>query len=177
MNYDNDRKWSDQYIPLIRQTVGPYLLVPATEEIDRTQAADLIILTGRDLTIACRVRRPGYVERWGWEFTMRSQRNNGVKTELSKIVDGWGDWMFYAFASNTPHPAFDRWFLIDLKSWRAHLLRDAQRPTPTIRKGKTPNKDKQTEFAWFDVRSFVGDPPLLIAASETVPSLMQQEAA
>lgn len=168
--YSTDRKWSDQFIPDIRRIVGPYLLIEAPLEVDQQQAADLITLKARDLTIACRVRRRysptglDYLNAYGNEFTIRCKRDSGAKTELEKIEDGWGDWMFYAIAnSNEYKDGIARWSLIDLSSWRAHMIRNSDR----IRRGEAPNDDG-TYFAWFDIWSFPESPPLLIDSSERI---------
>jgi len=166
--YANDRQWSDQFIPAITQIVGPRLLIPAPFDIDAKHAADLITLTARDITIACRVRRHGYLDKYGWEFTMRCYRASGAKTELEKITDGFGHWMFYAHAlSNAPSDGFARWLLIDLVAWRAHMIRRDK----SIKRGETANGDG-THFAWFDARTFPPSPPLLIASSEPLPSAL-----
>jgi hypothetical protein len=165
--YSTDRAYSDRFIPTIKQVVGPHLIVPADLKADIKQATDMTILTAKDMTVACRVRRPGYVDRYGWQFTMRSKRDSGAETELSKIVKGWADWMLYAFAqSDDPDDGFARWFLIDLKHWRCHLMRRTARPLC----GDRSNNDG-TYFAWFDVRSFDPDPPILVASSCEVPKL------
>ena len=65
--YETDRRWSDRYIDAIRAIIGPRLLVTAPWELDRKQNTDLMVLTARDMTIACRVRRPGYASRYGWD--------------------------------------------------------------------------------------------------------------
>lgn len=168
--YSTDRAYSDRFIPEIRRVVGPELLIVSTDEEDRTQATDMTILKGKDMKIACRVRRPGVIEKWGWEFTMRSKRDSGAETELSKIVKGWGDWMFYAFAKADNSTAFDRWFLINLAHWRAQMMRRELRPTC----GETPNGDG-TYFTWFDIRSFAPIPRIWIAASEEIPTMDDEE--
>lgn len=171
-SYQSDRQWSDQFIPAIRNIVGPHLLVPAPLEVDTKEAADLIVLRARDMTVACRIRRPGYLDRYGWQFTMRYKRDTGTKTELAKITEGWGDWMFYGFASPEGAGALVRWFLVDLHSWRAHMIRARD----SVIRGKQENGDG-TYFAWFDVRSFPEEPPILIASSEPVPRLLDFVAA
>lgn len=168
--YPTDRTYSDRFIPTIRQIVGPELMVVSNDEEDRTQATDMTILKAKDMKIACRVRRPGYLEKYGWQFTVRSKRDSGAETELSKIVKGWGDWMFYAFAKPDGSIAFDRWFLINLAHWRCHMMRRELRPI----RGETPNGDG-TYFAWFDIRSFAPTPRIWIAASEDVPTVSDEE--
>lgn len=164
MSYKSDREWSDQFIPTIRQIVGPLLLVESPLEVDRKQAADLIVLRARDMMIAARVRRSGFACRYGRQFTIRSRRDNGAQTELTKIVHGFGDWMFYGHAVAEDSAVIDPWHVIDLNHFRAHLIQDAQRPERYVKKGHTDNHDG-TWFAWFDIDSFVGDPPLLVASS------------
>lgn len=161
--YSFDRKWSDQFIPEMCRIVGPHLLIPSTLEQDTKEAADLVVLKSAGVTVACRVRRFGYAEKYANEFTIRSQRRNGSRTELEKIVDGWGDWMFYAHA-NESGDGFALWNLLDLSAWRAHLIRE-KLGGEKIKRGTKPNQDGTTEFAWFDMRSFVGEPNLIIANS------------
>lgn len=175
--YSEDRTWSDHFIPEIKRIVGPYLLIESPIEVDQKQAADLITLKARDLTIACRVRRRysptglDYLDKYGDEFTIRLKRDSGAKTEMEKIVDGWGDWMFYAIARSNDHKdGIARWSLIDLVSWRAHMIRRDKR----IRRGESPNGDG-TYFAWFDMLSFPSEPPLLIGFGELTPVIMEPE--
>lgn len=164
--WQTDKAWSDRFIPEIRQIVGPRLLVPSSLEVDRTEAADLVILRGRDMTLACRVRKPGFLQ-YRNEFTVRCKRDSGAKTELEKITEGWGDWMFYGHA-NDRQDGFALWWLLDLSAWRAHLIRDKG----CVVRGTKPNGDG-THFAWFDITSFKGDPRLVIARSEMTIEDMQ----
>lgn len=159
--YAKDRAFSDQYLPAIKSAVGSYLLEPSPFEIDTREAADLVVLRAKTLCIACRVRRPGYLPRYDNQFTLRCRLDSGVATEEEKIINGWGDWLFYGHA----HPDerikhFSRWFLIDLSAYRAHLIRKDRRDS--IRYGHMPNGDG-THFRWYDIRSFIGEPSLLIA--------------
>lgn len=144
MSYQSDRAWSDNFIPAIKQIVGPLLLEASSFEIDTTQAADLVVLNARDKTIAARVRRFGYADRYPHDFTIRSSRDSGAKTELEKIVDGFGDWMFYGH-SDESETGISRWMVINLASLRAALIRD-----------KAPWKKKSnsdgTHFVAFDIR-------------------------
>jgi len=166
--YTQDREWSDHFIPLIKRIVGPYLLNVASDEIDVTQATDLMVFTARDMRIAARVRRPGFSERYLYEFTIRAERDNGAKTELAKIVDGWADWFFYGHADEEEQ-FIEYWWLIDLDAFRAALIRTAMNKT-SLRCGQKSNGDG-THFKWFDLRSFPEHPPILIAGGQILPSL------
>ena len=167
MSYRDDRAWSDKYLPQVRNIIGPKLLVTAPMEEDTKQSTDLLVLTARDMRIGVRIRRPGFAERYPSQFTLRSSRDSGAETELSKIVNGWGDWFFYGHASEGD-VSLARWMLVDLDSFRAHLIRNKNpeltRSKGEISVGKMSNGDG-THFAWFDARTFPSVPPLLIAAS------------
>lgn len=171
--YGNDRAWSDQFIPAIKQVVGPLLLAEAPIDVDRTQATDLIVMNARNVMIAARVRRPGFADRYPNEFTIRHSRANGVQTELNKIQRGFGDWMVYAHADNGVGLA--RWMVIDLAAFRYHFALEGWTGGRTVRWGVRSNHDGATAFAWFDVTSFPADPPILIGQSHS-PSFRERAA-
>ncbi len=159
-DYEQNRSWSDQFIPQIKNIVGSHLLQAAPDVLDMRQATDLLMLDGKDLRIAARVRRPGYADRFPHQFTIRSAIPSGGKTELAKIVEGHGDWMFYAHSNE--FGGLQRWWLIDLRAFRAALIRDRFGESK-VRWGQQSNPDG-TQFAWFDVRSFPTEPRMIIAA-------------
>lgn len=160
--YQADREWSDTLIDQVKRIVGPQLLMPAQFELDANEATDLLVLRARDMRIAARVRRnKGYAERYPYDFTIRCARASGAKTELAKIVDGWGDWMFYGHADG--QESIHRWWLIDLHAFRAALIRSARNGS-ALRCGQKSNNDG-TSFKWFDLTSFPEKPPILIAGS------------
>ena len=167
--YSINRQWSDQYLPEIRRIVGAHLLQVAPNYLDQHHATDLLMLDGRDLRIAARVRRPGYATRYPYEFTIRSQVASGAMTELAKIVNGEGDWLFYGHASEDGQ-GLDLWWLIDLRAFRAALIRRSANGIP-IRCGDKANADG-TCFKWFDIRSFPNEPPLIVACSGVAQSIV-----
>ncbi len=161
MGYDIDRRWSDAFIPAIKKIVGPLLLEESSFEVDTQQAADLVVLNARDKTIACRVRRSGYADRYGHEFTIRAKRDSGAKTELEKIVDGFGDWMFYGHAHENGMDV-SRWMVISLPALRAAIIRKQAR-------AKNQSNGDGTHFVAFDVRDLPES--CLIASSFVVKRL------
>lgn len=165
--YSTDRQWSDRYIPTIKNIVGPHLVVASPFDIDTQQAADLIVLTARDLRIAARVRRAGYADRYPYEFTVRSKRDNGVTTELAKLISGWGDWMFYGHAADNETPAISRWWLVDLTVWRMKLMREGYKGSWRGLANEKDNGDG-THFFAFDLRKF--GPSVLVASSHELPT-------
>lgn len=162
MAYSINRIWLDRFIPEIRRIVGAHLLRVAPEHLDNRHATDLLMLEARDMRIAARVLRHGYASRYPYDFTIRSRLPSGNQTELAKIVDGEGDWLFYGHA-NAAKTGFDLWWLLDLRALRAGLIRHASNGYP-ISSGDRVNTDG-TCFKWFDIRSFPTEPPLVLATS------------
>jgi hypothetical protein len=165
-----DFDWQLRFLPTIRRLVGPWLLEPAPLDLDMAEATDLVMLGARDLRIGCRVRRRKddagriYAERFPWDFTLRSKRDTGATTELEKITNGWGDLLFYGHEASEQSNDIERWFLINLASWRSHLMRR------TVLWGTDiPNGDG-TYFRKWDVRDFTGPPPICLAASHPIPA-------
>ena len=156
--YASDRQWSDRFIPSLKQVVGPYLLVTSSFDQDTKQASDLVVLNVMPKQIACRVRRPGFYDKYGTQFTIRYERASGTETEFAKIAKGFADWMLYAHAAdNQGNLCF--WVLLDLNVFRK-IYREHK--AQTVKSGVTPNQDGTTSFAWFDMTSF---PPELVIAS------------
>ncbi|MEP5761143.1 MAG: hypothetical protein ABJ327_17875 [Litoreibacter sp.] len=160
--YSTNRNWSDRFLPDIKRLVGAHLLETAPDPQDHFNATDLMMLDARDMRVAARVRRPGFASRYPNEFTIRSKVASGAETELSKIVNGKGDWMFYGHA-NASQTGIEQWSLIDLRAFRAGLIRQAQNGFP-LRMGERRNPDG-TRFKWFDMASFPVEPRLVLARS------------
>lgn len=161
-SYQADRAWSDAYLPVICQILGPLLIRPAPLVLDTREATDLVVLAAPDLRIAARVRRPGYAERYPWDFTLRWRRyDSGVESEIRKVLNKYADWMFYGHAAAGPLPAFDRWMVVDLHSFRHHVEHNVH----AIAYDERMNRDQRSSFVSFDVRSFPAEPPILIAGS------------
>ena len=143
MTWQSDKGWSDRFVPHIKMWLADFILTPAPIEIDQQQATDLMVFVARDVRIACRIRRPRYIERYQNEFTIRCDRPSGKKTELDKIISGWGDYLFYGFADPTQtFLAYAR--LIDLKVFREeyskHLRRRANGLPSHLAWGKAPTR-------------------------------------
>lgn len=95
-----DYAFGQAYLPRVRWILGHYLFREATWEQDAREATDLIVLKAEAIRIGVRIRRPAEADKANYrnEFTIRCERTGGVKTELAKIADGWGDYLFYGFA-------------------------------------------------------------------------------
>ena len=168
-NFRSDFAWQERFYDTVRYIVGPLLLEPAGLERDMAEATDFMVLKARDMRIGCRIRRAAsaggksFSDRYPWEFTLRSHRDSGAKTELAKILEGWGDWLFYGHAAHNDLPSLARWFVLDLHEFR--LLHD----WPLIKCVKQKNKDG-THFHAYDILSF--GPEILVACSLDYPGMV-----
>ncbi len=153
-------EWQEQFLPEVKKIVGPLLLMEAPLEIDQTQATDLMVLTGKDMRIGCRMRGAGYADQYPWDFTVRSRYDTGTETELHKIMQGWGDWMFYGHAAAEDSTDIVRWLLIDLEAFRVHF--------PSLKDGRAYIEKHNTDGSHFiicNARMFPKEPPILVASS------------
>jgi len=136
-----DKKASDIYIPEIKTILGLYLIGEPPVEEDQERNTDLMILKMEAVRIGCRVRKESYLEYYSDEFTIRAGRPSGNKTELTKIIEGWGDYFFYGFGDGFNLIA---WTLADLNVFRLWFNRQ-------LYQGKHPweskdNKDNSSNF-------------------------------
>lgn len=117
-----DKRWSDRFLPEIKRILGEHLIAEPPIEEDAERNTDLVVLRLDAVRIACRVRKHKYLESYGDEFTIRAGRPSGQKTELTKIIEGWGDYFFYGF-SDEQERFLAKWILGDLKAFRVHFNR------------------------------------------------------
>jgi hypothetical protein len=162
MNWIQDKKWSDLFMPEIKAILGFYLLGEATNDDDCFKATDLMLLKMDSVRIAVRMRKKNYSTiPYINEFTIRTSRTSGAKTELTKIISGWGDYLFYGF-ENTNNLSLGFWNLIDLKIFRENFARMQYLSDKNILPGNNiENWDGSSSFTVFKVSDF---PPSLIKA-------------
>lgn len=156
-----DRPFGDQFIPWAMSmfSVPPMDRLPgvvvrkASEHLDLSRATDLTRTWTDGHRVehwALRAREHHYARSYGFDVTLRSRRDSGAETELSKILDGFGDRMLYGFQSAVAPMVLGRWVVLDL-----HALRRAVRDEPawwrrTLRR-ETDNRDG-THFVPLDTR-------------------------
>lgn len=95
----------------------------ANDEQDKRQATDMVLTVKGGQRIAVRVRRPEH-RKWT-DITIRCRSVSGMKTELDKLREGWGDWYVYAWEDQAHQ--LSRWCIIDLDRVRAEKLLDKPR--------------------------------------------------
>jgi hypothetical protein len=152
MSWQDDKRWSDRFIPEIKRILGEYLIKSAPIEEDMEHNTDLVVLKLDSVRIGCRIRRYNYFAKYPNEITIRSSRPNGCKTELTKIVEGWGDYFFYGFGSKD-ETVLEAWALCDLRVFRLWFNQEICRL-----KGRLPgqlqnNGDNSSQFIAFTLDS------------------------
>lgn len=164
MSWQDDKRWADVFMPEIKAVLGVHLLGEAPHEEDAVRATDLIVLRMDSVRIAVRMRkkqyglRPDYVG----EFTIRTERHSGAKTELRKIMSGFGDFMFYGFEHQTGG-RLGRWSLIDLNVFREFVFEKTVRLDSLLMPGEAhDNRDGSSAFRAFRYSDF---PPELVKAT------------
>lgn len=117
--WQRDKERANRVLPEIKRICGEYLIGEAPQEEDAERNTDLIVLRLDPVRIACRVRTYNYLGECNYrnEFTIRTERPAGRKTELAKIIEGYGDYIFYGFADREAQ-SLAAWVLGDLKVFR-----------------------------------------------------------
>jgi len=120
MSWKADKRWSDKFIPNIKPILGTHFIAEPPIEEDRDRNTDLIVLNMDSIRFGCRIRKYKDYSAYGHQFTIRASRPSGTKTEIHKIVEGWGDYFFYGF-SNKEETDLEDWFIGDLKIFRGWI--------------------------------------------------------
>ena len=102
-DYTHDRKRSDHLLSdaiRIIKEVYSWDLAVANDYLDQREATDVI--GDVNIHIAIRSRSDAAFKKWPYDFTVRSRRIRrdgtfGNETELSKIMRGFGNLLFYGF--------------------------------------------------------------------------------
>lgn len=119
-----NKGWGELYDYEIRKIVGAELLKQTTLERDINEATDYdlnyivkdYILTGEDFRCNARMVRPQY-HYCEPLSTFRCFAPSGLRVELHKILDGFGDWKFTGYATGKGLE-IDPWWILDLHELR-----------------------------------------------------------
>jgi len=119
-NFDQQFSWQAQYIDEVIRLIAPHIITVSRPEVDKNENGDLELAFPRNGTVSVRLRTPRYA-RYAGDITFRSRSKNGGYTELSKLIDGYGDYFFYGHVSDNGQLWF--WHLLSLNSVRAAFTR------------------------------------------------------
>lgn len=149
-SWEYDKRFSDRYLDEIKSILGVYLIGEPPVEEDEQRNTDLIVLRMEAVRIGCRIRRHHYLHRYADEFTIRSGRPSGVKTEITKIIEGWGDYFFYGFENETG-TGLARWTLADLnvfRIWHSRQLYQSGGVMPGVAQANGDGSSAFRAFRW-----------------------------
>lgn len=161
--WETDKLWADKAFRYVRSICGRLFVADASIKEDQEENTDLRILTINPIRIACRIRRGSYFPRYAHQFTLRDYRPTGMKTELAKIVDGFGDYFFYGFAKDNGE-LLD-WKIGDLEIFRFWYQGEIELASRIPGQKKT-NGDGSSEFKVFEWTRL---PEPFIVAAHSMP--------
>lgn len=156
-SWQDDKAKTDKLLPSVKRILGQHLITTAPFEEDAKRNTDLIVLSLNSVRIGLRIRDASYwmKPQYRDEFTIRCSRPSGTKTELDKIIDGWGDYFFYGFA-NPRYTDLLGYMLGNLnvfRSWRSErLARNNVEPGFLL-----PNRDESSEFRVYKIADLPHD--------------------
>lgn len=150
--WKQDKRWSDRFLPEIKRNLGEHLIGEPPVEEDQERNTDLIVLKMEAIRVGCRIRKHKYLKKYGDEFTIRAGRPSGIKVELTKIVEGWGNYFLYGFCDEQ-ELKLAKWILCDLnvfRLWFNRKLKTDNGKVPGILKNNTDNPSFFLSFktAW-----------------------------
>jgi len=173
-DYYEDRKFADLWMPKAREIIGSVVVKVASSQVDIHQATDCTVYTIQSgpragqaaHAIAIRVRRPynfwcrssKEVPYWAEEFTVRSSRDTGAITELSKIKKGFTDLGFYGHVEQNE---LRHWIVFDMEIFRQY---ESQAKWQSI------NNGDGTHGKAYEISSFPAI--LIIEASPTMKDVL-----
>ena len=148
--YRKSRAESDQYIDQAMQIIARVMIRVGTEDEDNNHATDIVVEPGRYAlrTRTMYVNGNDYFKRYHREFTIRSKRPSGVKTELEKILDGDGEYYLYGWVNST---GIKYYTIFDLNVFRQTIS-----DRPQLLNNTTTGKDGVT-FTCFKYEDFSSD--------------------
>jgi len=156
MGWQNEKIWSDRFLPEMKSILGWCLIAEAPIEEDVNHNTDLIVLKLEAVRIGCRVRRHKYIEKYSHEFTIRSSVPSGHKTELAKVIEGWGQYLLYGFCDEQ-EKKLAKWTLIDLNVFRLWIAGYSYQNGGQLPGEEQSNRDGSSKFYGFDLNNAPND--------------------
>lgn len=163
MGYKEDRKWSNKSLPYAikileyqqsKEKIPKGSIEIASDEDDINKATDLIVLKIDLVRILYRIRRYDYLIQYGQQFTIRYDRPiSGNKTEFEKIIEGYGNYMFYGFL-NKEETKICYYHLLDLNIFRHWIYEEIRKNKGILPGFLKLNKNGSSNFLSFNIRDF-----------------------
>jgi hypothetical protein len=173
-NYTDNRNWANEVMPQVMEIIlnlmppnQGWQIRETPEDIDMTEAADLILYNGdMECRIGVRVRDTYALDNWPYDFTIRHAYTDGYKTEFGKVVgDGYCDMNFYGFVVDGK---IVRWVVIDFNEFRNQheMVNDVLVPMAHLEYTLEHNTDGRNNFFAYDIMSFENHDRLVLDCSE-----------
>jgi hypothetical protein len=159
-NFEEQFRWQSQFADQVVRIIAPYLITVSRPHVDKNENGDFEIVFPRNGTVGCRLRTPD-CERFVGDVTFRARSKNGGKTEMTKIVEGYGDFFFYGHVNK--QNTIWHWYLLDYTKLRAIFIR---RPY-LLHKQQIQNRDG-TKFIVFNAENEI--PEAIIGQSTESPT-------
>lgn len=146
-SFSENWDFAKSYMPLIVDilTKNAMYIVKveiASPEEDMKQSTDLkVTVAGGDVAVRVRRYNLKFNDKKYHDLTIRAY-NNGRRTELDKLRDGFAQWYLYAWAD--ADGGFDDWILVDIDKMRNAELLAETRPVKM-------NTDKTTGFVAYSL--------------------------
>ncbi|WP_313673253.1 hypothetical protein [Mycolicibacterium sp.] len=151
MGFKSDFGWQQDLLPEVKKACAMHLVAEAPAEEDMRRNTDLIVLRLDAIRVAVRLRRYRYLSEYGHQFTIRTSRDHSKNPiELAKVIQGWGDYMFYGFASKDSK-TLARWSLLDLNVFRLWHMRYLVTNRGLMPGDETPNPDGSSSFRAYNI--------------------------
>lgn len=141
VSWKKDKLAADVFMPTIKAIMGRAFVVEGSIKEDQEQATDLRVLRLNPITMAVRMRRKHYIEKYPDDVTIRASRPSGVPTEWDKIMSGWASHFFYGFGDFDTGKLIS-YAILDLELLRVQYCRDPK----SIKSSNLPNQDGSSGF-------------------------------
>ena len=165
-DYIGARQFSDRQLNRAKALLGLVLFTAANNDEDINRNTDLMLRQPGGHRISHRMRSSEYFERYPMDFLIRCHRSMTNRTEIHKLMAGWGDYLFFCFA-NEDNTNFLQWFVGDLNILREYIFRYIlTRPANDWPGQRVANKDDGTEARAISILHL--PPEFIIGASHNL---------
>ena len=151
-SFANNFFYQSRFMPEVKTLLAKHILREGTFTEDTKDCTDLTIAKNKVLSIACRIRRHGFYDRYPYEFTIRKSCPSKAKTEFEKIISGLCDIYFYGHASKYNN-LISHYYILDMDVFRKTLILANDDKKKKIYQSQQWNKGENSFYA-FDVRDF-----------------------
>ena len=141
INKDWSEVFSLEILRYLEAFLYPYKFEKGTLEEDRHQCCDFKAV-GYELIIASRMRDYKFYQKFSNDITISTKPSLDGKSELYKIMEGYGDYYFYGFAT-LDNLNILSWKIYDLNIFRSWAFKSA-------REGTLPSENTDFHFIPFN---------------------------